>query len=270
MPNLKIVEDLWNGKSSGDVGKALIWLGAAGWFFSALAQIVMLYHNKDIDKKEKKFLIPQEMADGVINVTLYYTICQSIKKYGDNLVEKGQYITSKMDKFIRILNTDSSEQDALVRGFSANFHNLGILNSKKQKEHMSNFFEGIMNYVKNGIPENVVLDERMAKAFQQLTKDRTVQEQIDLIKDTQRNFQAFKNGVGILLAIGASVLACNIITPIARNITANYFQRRLVKGKSCVDKQFVPDNKVQAKPLSKYTDICYSLPKSNIFRNFNI
>ena len=74
MPKFNLLEKLWC-EYSDDVGKALIHLGAAGWFFSATAQIGMIIKNKDIDKKETRFLGPQETDDGIINVVLYYTIC---------------------------------------------------------------------------------------------------------------------------------------------------------------------------------------------------
>ena len=47
------INKLWNSQYADDVGVALIHLGAAGWVLSALAQIVMIAKNKDIDKKEK-------------------------------------------------------------------------------------------------------------------------------------------------------------------------------------------------------------------------
>lgn len=53
---------------SHDVGRALVHMGTMEWFFSSLAQVTMIAANKKIDKKEKKFLIPQEIVDGAINV----------------------------------------------------------------------------------------------------------------------------------------------------------------------------------------------------------
>ena len=86
-----------------DVGKSLIHLGALGWFLSAAAQLTMIYRNKDIDKKEKQFLLPQETADGVINVALYYTICQGIKYGCEQLLERGHVFTQRsMDTILAL------------------------------------------------------------------------------------------------------------------------------------------------------------------------
>lgn len=95
-----LIEKVW-GQYGDDVGKSLIHLGAVGWFFSAVAQIGMIATNKDIEKKEKKFLIPQEIADGVINVGLYYSICQAIKYIGDSLAENSVIMTQTTGKTIK-------------------------------------------------------------------------------------------------------------------------------------------------------------------------
>ena len=87
----KSLTKIWDTYSK-DVGKSLIHLGAVGWIFGALAQIGALAFNKKIDKEEKNFLFPQEIADGIINVGLYYTICQGIKSFADKCVDKGKFI----------------------------------------------------------------------------------------------------------------------------------------------------------------------------------
>ena len=65
-PLQSILSKIWH-KYAEDVGISLIHLGALGWFLSSAAQLAMIITNKDIDKKEKQFLIPQEASDGAIN-----------------------------------------------------------------------------------------------------------------------------------------------------------------------------------------------------------
>ena len=138
MPLLKgnifegLANKVWNGKYAEDVGIALIHLGAAGWVLSALAQILMLARNKDIDKKEKRFLIPQEIADGVVNVGLYYSICQVIKNIGDHMSENIQYMTKQSNDFLKIMKPDSHSNLEFIKGFAETFRNYGITKVKKQ------------------------------------------------------------------------------------------------------------------------------------------
>lgn len=263
---------LWNGKYSKDVGVALIHLGAAGWFFSALAQIVMLYRNKDIDKKEKKFLIPQEIADGVINVGLYYTICQSIKTRWDNKIERGERLTKELNSFVRMINPTSTSQHEAITGLAEIFRDYNVTDINNQKQYITNFFEGLKKCVQDpaNIPQIVKNDKRIDTALKALAQQGTVEQQLDLIKKAQRNFNAYKNGIGVIAAVGASILACNLITPIARNITANHFQRKLLQERNRWD---TPSENKDIIPVAKppvQTNRVYTIPKSNIFNSFNI
>ena len=47
---------------------------ALGWVLASAAQTVGLIRNKELSKEDKKFLIPQEIADGAANIgTVSYT-----------------------------------------------------------------------------------------------------------------------------------------------------------------------------------------------------
>ena len=91
----KFCQYMWNHYSK-DGGKLLVHMGAAGWVLSSAAQIGMLLGDKSIDKKQKKFLLPQESADAAVNVVMYYSICELIKRGGDLLVEKGKFLTDEV------------------------------------------------------------------------------------------------------------------------------------------------------------------------------
>lgn len=268
MPRINIFEQLankvWNGKYADDVGIALIHLGAAGWVLSALAQILMLARNKDIDKKEKRFLIPQEIADGAINVGLYYSICQVIKNIGDYSAENIQYMTQKTNEVLQLMNPDSRSALEFVKGFGESFRNIGLTKIKKQRQNLSSFFDGAINYLKGeNIPEGFTPKADFKQAFENLAKGRNLEQQIDYLEDAQRNFKSYKNGVGVIAAVGASILACNIITPVVRNITANYYQRKLMKRNADIKTPAVKQQPVQL-PLS------YQVPRSNTFNIFKI
>ena len=178
---------------SKDVGKSLIHWGSVGWVFSSLAQIFAIAINKNIDKKEKKFLIPQEMADGAVNVGLYYTITQAIKSLGDSLVESGSFIKKDTADFLNALNAN----------------NLPLKDFIKSNGSVSEIFSLIKRENRFGGVEQSVLNNVFAA--------------LDKKADS---FSHWKNGVGTIFTIAASVLACNVITPYCRNKIASVFQQR--------------------------------------------
>ena len=253
----KMLNRVWNSCGS-DAGKGLIVLGTLGWVFSALAQIVMIARNKDIDKKEKKFLIPQEGADGVINCTLYYTVCAAIKKAGDWLLESCMFLTKDNHKILNCLKSDKELPSRIfVEGMAESLELAGCL-KKIKSGNLSKFYEGSIEYLKDKLSFK---ERNFGKIEFECYKDlnhKQIINQIDNLKDAQRNFKKFKNGVGVLTAVGASVLASNLLTPIARNITANHFQKKLTK------------DKYKTKQIGTTIPISYRLPVSNTFSNFKI
>ena len=191
----KCLTKIWDTYSK-DVGKSLIHLGAVGWLFGALAQVGALAFNKKIDKEEKNFLFPQEIADGVINVGLYYTICQGIKTFADKCVDKGKFIPKNVNEaFEKLL---------------ANKH---LFSTQEQAQIFAN---------KTNITETLsaVTDSSFIKNLAPAARDFITNE----IKPAAAKMSGWKNGVGTLATFGASVLACNIITPYARNIVASKIQ----------------------------------------------
>ena len=149
MPTLnffdKIINGLWR-KYENDAGKSLIHLGAIGWFFSGLAQIVMIGRNKNIDKKEKKFLIPQEIADCAINVGLYYTICQTIKKTGDKLLEKAYMLPKEtFDALSEFKKPSHRNILEMINDETQNFK-INEPDGKRLKANVSTFLDTSIKY----------------------------------------------------------------------------------------------------------------------------
>lgn len=261
MPQVNILKGLvnrvWNSCGS-DAGKGLILLGTMGWVFSALAQIVMIARNKDIDKKEKKFLIPQEVADGVINCTLYYTVCAAIKKAGDWLLENCCFVTQNThDALMKLQTSQPNSLGEIVKGELLLFsQDEELLKIKEIKGNLSKFWQGSIKYLNYQLEKSRNL--KFHKRFANFKTPQQIQEQIQILKNAQRNFKKFKNGVGVLTAVGASVLASNLLTPIARNITANYFQKKLMK------------DKYKTKQIETTIPVSYRMPVSNTFSKFKI
>ena len=57
-----------------DASKMLICTGVAGWTLSSIAQIGALVSNPKISKEQKNYLIPQEIADAVVNIGAFFLI----------------------------------------------------------------------------------------------------------------------------------------------------------------------------------------------------
>ncbi len=231
MPKLNLLEKLWC-EYSDDVGKALIHLGAAGWFFSATAQIGMIIKNKDIDKKEKRFLVPQETADGIINVALYYTICQAIKNFGEYIVENLHLTTKDTAISIRqIKRVPSKSITEFVRGMAESFRCEKLVKTNKHTKNLSDFYKGAIAYIKAEDPiATAKFNNKYPNELNPLNafinkygKDGAIEK----LQAAQKSFNRFKNGIGVIAAVGASIIACNLITPYARNLTANYYQKKM-------------------------------------------
>lgn len=260
MSKFNLLEKIWC-EYGDDVGKALIHLGAAGWFFSAAAQVGMIKKNKEFNQKEKRFLLHQEIADGVINVTLYYTICQSIKKFGEYIVENAHLATRTTAKTIlKMKAVPSKSITEFIRGMAESFRAFELVKTKKSTKNLSDFFNGAIAYIKEKNPSAVKKfnDQypNILNPLNRLLEKKTKEEVLNILQDAQKNFNSFKNGIGVIAAVGASILACNIITPYTRNITANYFEKK--------KERFEKRNAKISAPAA------YCIPVSQTFDKFKI
>lgn len=199
-------------KYSVDSGKMLIHMGALGWVFSSLAQIGVVATDKNISKKDKKFLVPQEICDGVTNVGLYYTVSQMIKGSGDFLVNHGFLLTDDAERVINLLKPEAvPERDAIV-GLSKT-----ILKSDKEikKTYKGKRLEAILD-------KYYLLDT--FKAFSPEKQARVE----NIILGAKEKISSFKGGLGVVTSIVASIIASNLLTPIVRNKMAGLYQQKFL------------------------------------------
>lgn len=227
---------MWENYSK-DGGKLLVHMGAAGWVLSSIAQITMLLSDKKIDKDQKKFLLPQEAADAVVNVGMYYSICEVIKKGGDWLVEKGHLLTDKVVNEILKLKPDA----------------MGALTQKEWKKLFTSKELGgkLTKILENAKDLNIVKNVSEAEKTR-ITS--AAQKALDVLEQ-------HKNNVGTISAILASILACNIVTPIVRNKLASNMQKDLQKKE---------DIKLAKHQISKNITMKNPLPASfKAFNNYN-
>ena len=160
-------------KVSANPGSMLMHTGAIGWAASSAAQMTGIALNDKIDSNKKKFLLPQEFADAVFNIALYYVLTLSVTRYVAHLFESGKIrIKAVMDRI---------EREA---------------------------------YEKRKILGN---DARLGNIFDGKT---SVANKLAKLTTSRNRYLAHKNGACILATLVASVISCNILTPLLRNYYA--------------------------------------------------
>ena len=85
-----------------DTAKMLIRTGVAGWALSSLAQVGAVIVNPQISNEEKSFLVPQEIADALVNIASFFLITQATKKTVSKLFSTGKWAPSKVRRYLNI------------------------------------------------------------------------------------------------------------------------------------------------------------------------
>lgn len=84
-----------------DPSKMLIITGVAGWTLSSIAQIGAILINPKISKEQKSFLVPQEFADAIANIGLFFLITLAAKMTVSKLFSTGKFQTKSTADFIK-------------------------------------------------------------------------------------------------------------------------------------------------------------------------
>ena len=160
------------------------------------------------------------------------------------------------DRLINLVTDPEKPVRIFVEGVAQHMQFFGYT---KEKGNLSKFYDGSINYLHKRIRDLLngsgVIDNLY---YSTLNTQDSIINQIRELQQSQRNFKKYKNGVGVLTAVGASVLASNLLTPIARNITANHFQKKLMK------------DKYKTKQIETTRPVPYRMPVSNTFSKFKI
>lgn len=108
-------------KFSKDPSGLLLWAGVFGWILSSTAQVGAVIINKEIGKDQKKFLIPQEIADAAINISTFFIVTSNFKNWGAKLTKQGNFITKEIKDFVphakkSLLGTNKMDLKKLLEG----------------------------------------------------------------------------------------------------------------------------------------------------------
>ena len=63
---------------------------AIGWVLASAAQTFGILQSKELSKEDKKFLVPQEIADGTANIAMYAIITTNLMKMAEKSCKPGK------------------------------------------------------------------------------------------------------------------------------------------------------------------------------------
>lgn len=90
-------------------GSMLVHTGVLGWILSSAAQVTAIIFNDKISPEQKSFLIPQEIADGAVNIASFYVVTSSFKRLASKLVKTGKLTTNSIKKSLLEQGIDKSK-----------------------------------------------------------------------------------------------------------------------------------------------------------------
>lgn len=95
-----------------DFPKTLLHTGVLTFALSSAAQIGAIKNNKNLAPAQKDYLTKQEIAEGSVNLVLFYTVCQYIKKQAEKLTSNCTILPTETRKLLAEMKTPEST-DAL-------------------------------------------------------------------------------------------------------------------------------------------------------------
>lgn len=81
-------------------GKMIVHTGVLTWAMATFAQVGAVVFNDKISSDQKKFLIPQEIADGAVNIVAFYAVTNSLKNLAGKLASTGKWSNAAIRKFV--------------------------------------------------------------------------------------------------------------------------------------------------------------------------
>ncbi len=123
---------------------------ALGWVLASAAQTVGLMHNKELSKEDKKFLVPQELADGAANIGMYALVTTKLMNGAEKLTKpnkNGKTFINLKDETGKILDysTHTAEYAKMGRNLQTGAAILGgIISSCILTPIVRNAFAGYM------------------------------------------------------------------------------------------------------------------------------
>ena len=112
-----------------------------GWALSSLAQTCAIFFNEKIPSKEKRFLMPQEIFDGIINATLFWFITSKTANFGKLLVLKKRVLPKSISSLMENYKPSGVTIDKMKDNFLSHLKNVG--GSAENIQSAKNAIEGM-------------------------------------------------------------------------------------------------------------------------------
>lgn len=184
-------------KFAKNMGSFLLWIGVAGWIASCVNQTVAIIVNDKIPKDQKKFLIPQEISDGIINTLLFALFTRSFTRFGERMVESGRLATKSLRNFYKDTKISEKTIESLI-GTEINALN-------KKGKAVKKYFN-------------------IAELEQITNKSNS-----DYNAEFSKKYFDFAAGVSFLFSTIGSVISCDFVTPFVRNKFASIRQKQALE-----------------------------------------
>lgn len=209
---------------SKDAGKMLLHTATLGWIFSAAGQIFGIATNDKVSKKQKKFLIPQEIADAGINIISFYTLTACIQNGAKRLASSGKIITPAIKKFCL------EHGIKLEKGKDVKALDIGKALLDKVKQYQST------------IDSNSELDLKLALSDDKINLLKQKRDEINAFYD--KTYSPFESGVKVVGNVIGAVVSSNIVTPLLRNPIAAYKQKQDMAREELKENNVKPVHKI--------------------------
>ena len=198
-------------------GKTLLVINALGMVFAALSNTYAAAVDKNTSAKDKKFLVPAGFVTGAANIGLYYAMTTKII---DAL--QGKIIVKDGKEMIKV-----GLADKVLEYMGKNYDKDGktLLQAAQEK------------FVEKEILKAGKVSEELKQDAKELLKEG------DGITDKAKELfkKSFKSGFGVAGAFIGAVVGCAILTPIIRDVSAYFVQKRLEKNNpEMKDKPYKP------------------------------
>lgn len=200
-PFLKKTANFVYDKFSKNVGSFLLWAGIASWTLSCVNQTVAILINDKIPTKQKKFMIPQEISDGIINTLLFAFFTRSFTKIGEKLVQSGRLATKGLREIYKTKLHEGKTVESLIIA--------EMEGASKGKKALN-------------ISELPVMNDKTITGFEKKHNDKYL------------NFAA---GVSFVFSTVGSIISCDFVTPFVRNKIASQRQKQYILAQEKLEKQ---------------------------------
>ena len=178
----------------GKAGKVLLVLNAAGMLFAAASNTFAAAADKNTSAEDKKFLVPAGIFTGVVNIALYYKMTQKI-----------------IDRLKDVANTQVQN-----------------LSNEELLQKATQVAKAKINKAEKGI-FNTGLFKKSADMVQSMKDTLLTKEGIATPFAIEEFSKKIPEGASVMGAFIGAVIGCSIITPIVRDISAYFVQRKMEK-----------------------------------------